>query len=60
MHCMVLGATGSIGSAIVDGQQLQGFTVWRVARSLDTDTHKYLLKLLVIIQSLMVMQWGLV
>jgi NAD(P)-dependent dehydrogenase (short-subunit alcohol dehydrogenase family) len=44
-NCLVLGATGSIGSALVDGLHLQGFTVWRVARSLATDIDEYLLNL---------------
>ena len=44
-NCLILGATGSIGSALVDGLHLQGFTVWRVARSLATDIDKYLLNL---------------
>jgi 3-oxoacyl-[acyl-carrier protein] reductase len=44
-NCLVLGATGSIGSALVDGLHRQGFTVWRVARSLATDIDEYLLNL---------------
>ena len=44
-NCLILGATGSIGSALVDGLHLQGFTVWRVARSLTTDIDEYLLNL---------------
>ena len=44
-NCLILGATGSIGSALVDGLHIQGFTVWRVARSLTTDIDEYLLNL---------------
>ena len=44
-HSLVLGATGSIGSAITEGLEAQGMTVWRLARFLATDIDNYLLNL---------------
>jgi NAD(P)-dependent dehydrogenase (short-subunit alcohol dehydrogenase family) len=51
-NCLVLGATGSIGSALIEGLHLQEFTVWRVARSLATDIDEYRLNLTDFIQNI--------